>query len=197
MFQNKKIIGVTGGIGSGKSTACTIFGEHGAYIIDADEVGHRALTRGQAAYNEVVDFFGDDILDEQSEINRKKLAEIVFTHAKKLEKLSRITHKYIKEDIAKEIEMCENSVVVLEAIALFESGAADMCDIVVAVSALRDIRIKRIMERDGLPEEKVILRMDSQKDDEYFEQNADFVLRTDKSIAELHEDAKKLWGLIS
>ena len=193
MTQNKKVIGVTGGIGSGKSTICEYFGKLGAYILDADKVGHNVLMRGQEAHNEVFNFFGKDILDERGEINRHKLAEIVFADAQKLDALEQITHKYIKQDIAKEIEICENSVVVLEAIALCESGSADMCDVIVAVRAPRELRISRIMTRDNLSEEKAMARVNSQKADEYYVQQATFVLNTDKSIEDVREDVRQLW----
>ncbi|MDD3766810.1 MAG: dephospho-CoA kinase [Eubacteriales bacterium] len=173
------VIGVTGGSGSGKSFFCKEAKKLGFHIIDADGIGHKVLLRGNPAYDEVVGFFGKEILSENGEINRKRLGEIVFSSKDKLQKLNSITHFRISEKIDEIIQENKDKNILIDAALLFESGMDAKCDKVIAILAPKDVRIKRIMERDGLIYEKALKRINSQSSDEFYRLRADFVLQND------------------
>jgi dephospho-CoA kinase len=173
------VIGVTGGSGSGKSFFCKEAKKLGFHIIDADGIGHKVLLRGNPAYDEVVGFFGKEILSENDEINRKRLGEIVFSSKDKLQKLNSITHFRISEKIDEIIQENKDKNILIDAALLFESGMDAKCDKVIAILAPKDVRIKRIMERDGLIYEKALKRINSQSSDEFYRLRADFVLQND------------------
>lgn len=170
------IIGLTGGSGSGKTTFCELLAERGVYVINADKVARRVVEPGKPALDEVVREFGTDILFEDGTLNRKKLGGIVFSDKEKLELLNKITHKYIAEEIKREIETVKEDIVVIDAPALIESGTIHWCDYVIALVADRQVRISRIMKRDGLTREEAQARIDSQRSDSEYTQYADIVL---------------------
>ncbi|MBR1736403.1 MAG: dephospho-CoA kinase [Firmicutes bacterium] len=165
-MQNKTtVIGLTGTTGSGKSTAAAILKNHGAYIIDADKVAHEIMKKGQQAYNEIVETFGTGILASDGEIERKKLAAIVFSDKEKLEKLNSITHKIIVKKIKDEAEEKKNrnyELIVIDAPLLIQTGLHKCCDSVWAVYADEETRIERIIKRDDIPREKALERIRNQ-----------------------------------
>lgn len=168
-----KIIGVTGGTGGGKTTVTKIMEHYGAQVVDADVIARNVVMPGTPALSEignVWDVVRDGVLD------RKALAKIVFTDEVQLHKLNTITHKYVIEEIKSQLEKCTVDIFVIDAIALFESGLSDLCDVTVAVIADRDVRCERIMARDNLTKSEAIMRMNAQKSDEFYIENADFVI---------------------
>ncbi len=168
-----KVIGVTGGSGGGKTTVTKIFKKNGAYVVDADVVAREVVSPGMPALLEIAsqwDVVRDGVLD------RKALAKIVFSDSQELHKLNRIVHKYVIDDIKSQLERCEKEVFVIDAIALFESGLADICDVTIAVIADKDLRCKRIMARDNLTRDEAMMRINAQMDDEFYIKNADFVI---------------------
>ena len=174
-----RIIGVTGGTGGGKTTITKIMEKYGAQICDADVVARKVVEPGQPALCEISGMWNvvhDGVLD------RKALAKIVFSDEKELHKLNGIVHKYVIEEIKKELAECRQNVFVIDAIALFESGLSDMCDATVAVIADKSIRCQRIMERDGLTYDEALLRINAQKNDEYYIENADFVIYNNNGV---------------
>ena len=163
-----KIIGLTGGTGSGKGFVSERLRARGAYVIDADEVAHKIIEKGKPAYDEIVGYFGREILDGNDEIIRKKLGGIVFSDRRKLDFLNSCTHKYINMEIIRMIDEAKNqnekySAVVIDAPLLAEAGLTDICDAVWVVYADSEVRVKRIMNRDSITEEQARNRIASQK----------------------------------
>jgi dephospho-CoA kinase len=191
-----KVIGVTGGIGSGKSTIAKILCDLGASIIDADKIAREITVKGQLIMEEIVGYFGTSVLDEEGELDRKKLSEIVFADSKKLEVLNCITHKYIADKIKDELNKLEEAkakIVVLDAPLPVENGFLDVVDESWVVVANRDIRIKRIMERSKISSEEALARIKMQKSDEEYLKIADEVINNDGSVEELEKSIAKLY----
>ncbi|MDQ2085271.1 dephospho-CoA kinase [Herbivorax sp. ANBcel31] len=186
-----RVIGITGGIGSGKSTASSILSRLGVKIIEADKISRYIMKKGYRAFDEVVDYFGDEILDKQGEIVRKRLADIVFKNEKKLEVLNNITHKYISKEIVKKIKKCdiEDSVVVDAAIPL-KNGFLDVSDEIWFITADIDIRIERVIERSNLTYGKVIDIIKMQPDDDYYYFISDITIYNNGNYNELEEKVK-------
>ncbi|MCX8130147.1 MAG: dephospho-CoA kinase [Clostridia bacterium] len=183
-----KVIGVTGGIGSGKSTVTKILSDFGAEVIDADIIAWKIVEKGQEALQEIVKHFGEEILTESGELNRKKLGNIVFSENDKLESLNRITHKYIIERIIDRINSLrasEAGLVVVDAAIPFRHGFLDVVQEVWVVIADMELRIKRVMDRNGLTYNEVHDRIMSQKSDEEYMKLADKVIINNGSAEDL------------
>ncbi len=174
-----KLIAVTGGIGAGKSVVSKEFKKLGAYVLDADKVSHEIMMPGGSAYNEVIKEFGEEILFPDKSINRKMLGDIVFADNDKLNKLNKIMHSRIYSEIEKRIEKSEAEVVCLEIPLLFTTECPIDLDMKIAVIAPRDIKIARVMVRDGALREQVLSRMEKQLKDEEFSALADVVINND------------------
>lgn len=192
-----RVIGVTGGIGSGKSTVSRILRDLGAKIVDADKIARKIVVKGGEPLKEIVNYFGSEILDEDGELNRKKLAEIVFNKPEKLQVLNNITHGYIAEEIVKTVDClkAENAadIIVIDAAIPIEHGFIDQCDEIWVVTASRETRVSRIMERNGLTREEAERRIDSQQSDEAYIRLADEIIVNEGSIEELENHIAKLF----
>lgn len=173
-----KIIGLTGGTGSGKGFVSERLKARKAYVIDADAVAHEIIEKGRPAYKEIVDYFGNEILDENGNIFRRKLGNIVFSDRDKLAFLNSCTHKYINMEIMRIIEEVKPqtnvySAIIIDAPLLAEAGLVDICDDIWVVYADSEVRVKRIMERDSISEEQARNRIASQRSwEEYKELGA-------------------------
>ncbi len=168
-----KIIGITGGIGSGKSTLCAQLKKLGAQIIDADLISREITQKGSPALLEIAETFGQEVINIAGELERKKLGNIVFNDPEKLKKLNQITHKYIFEEMEKQLKATTASVVVLDVPLLFQCDFPIKCDLTVAVLADREVRIRRIMDRDGVDRNVALLRMERQLKDSDYKRMAD------------------------
>ena len=181
-----RVIGLTGGTGSGKGVISKILEEKGAFIIDADSIAHDIILKERPAYNELVVFFGESIVGNDGEIIRKKLGEIVFSNGKeKLEFLNKCTHKYIYDEIKKKIDEAEKkgiSVVVIDAPLLLEGDFKDLCSEIWAVYADEDVRLKRIMTRDGIDKEHALRRINAQRTWGNYKKWADIVIDNSEDI---------------
>lgn len=160
------IIGLTGGSGAGKSKISTWFKEHGYKVIDGDRLSRDLCKKGQPTLKKIIDIFGEEYLSDDGELNRKKLGGLVFTDAKALKILESITHSAITEAVKKEIEGVSRAII--EGAALHETEIPDLCDFCLFVFCPMEIRLKRIMERDGLSEEYARNRLSAQKPDSYY-----------------------------
>jgi dephospho-CoA kinase len=192
-----KVIGLTGGIGSGKSTVSRILSGLGAKIIDADLVSREIMSKGQEAYNEIVGYFGENILDERGEIDRKRLGLIVFEDAQKLKKLNEITHPKIIEKIKAMIMEAKKEnykVIVVDAALLIETGLYQMMDEIWMVVVDIETQIKRIMKRDGFSYEEALKRIRSQMPLEEKIKYADFIINNSKTLEKTEEQVKLLWS---
>ncbi len=162
-----RIIGLTGGSGSGKSYIAAMLLEQGFYVIDADKIAKNVLEKNTAPYYEAVEYFGGEILNTDKTINRKSLANIIFTNPKKRLKLEQITHKHIKEEIRRQIKCIANEpgsykYIVIDAALLIQSGMHKETDEVWLVHAPFKTRVARICRRDGITEEQAVLRLRAQ-----------------------------------
>lgn len=184
---------MTGGIGSGKSCVLNEFKALGADIIDADEVSHFLMMRGEAAYNKTVESFGNTILDKDGEIDRKKLAAVVFADKNKLALLNSITHTLIYAEIKRRIEGSAADVVCVEVPLLFNSENPIDFDIKITVSADTDIRIGRVMNRDGMTEKEVVERMNRQLSDSEMRRLADCVIENNGDMKALKRRVKEVY----
>lgn len=182
-----KVIGVVGGMGVGKTTIVSLFKERNKiYVISGDEIGHKILRKDGRAYYSVIEAFGPLILDNNHEISRKKLGQIVFHDEAKLSLLNKITHPIIYDEIKKEIESTKSTneydFIIVDAALLFEIGLDKLTDIIIGVYAEDSIRIKRIMQRDLFTEEEAKRRIKSQKKWEEYNKIPDYVIDTSFSI---------------
>lgn len=171
-----KILGITGGSGTGKTTVSKLFAEKGFYIIDADIVAREIVEPGKPALSEIEAFFGKSVIKEDKTLDRKALAGIVFTDSEKLKRLNEITHKYITESIEEKLEKYSGEWAVIDAAVLLESGLGEKCDKILSVVADFDVRKKRIIARDSLSEKQATDRLNSQKGKEFYIENSDFVI---------------------
>lgn len=173
MTQSKRTVGITGGSGCGKSHICALLAARGMTAIDCDAIAREVMAPGHACLSETAEAFGGDIL-ENGILNRKKLAQLVFSDKKKLDELNRITHKYILADIYNRIEQAESRTILIDGAVLIESGI--VCDKMIGVLADRAVRKERIMERDGLSAEEAERRINAQQPDSFYLENCDFVI---------------------
>lgn len=163
-----RIIGLTGGTGSGKGFVSSMLKKRSAYVMDTDMIAHEIIEKGKPAYKELVDYFGEGILDENGEIIRRKLGDIVFSDKDKLAFLNACTHKYITMEIMRIIDDIspktdKYTAIIIDAPLLAEAGLTKICDDIWVVYADSEVRVKRIMERESITEEQARKRIASQK----------------------------------
>ena len=184
------VVGLTGGIGSGKSTILNYFREHGYPCFESDEVGKKLL---EVELKEtVLNLFGEEVYNTKGILDRKVLSKKVFSNSKLLETLNNIVHPAVNETFEKFKNKYQDfPIIVKEAAILIESGSYKSCDIVVLVKAPLDERIKRIVTRDSVNVSEVVARINNQWDDKKKEKYADYVIEN-ISLVETHEKVKNL-----
>ncbi len=192
-------IGVTGGIGSGKSTICKIFEVLGIPVYYADERARILIltdTRIRKGYKTL---FGENVY-KNGQLDRKLVADRIFSDRTLLEKVNRLVHPVVREDFLQWTERQEATYVVEEAAVLLERGGQDLLDRVIVVSAPESLRVKRVVQRDGIHEEKVKERMKNQWTDRQRRRFADYeVLADDRhlevpQVLQIHAELEKIWG---
>ena len=184
-----KRIGLTGGIGAGKSTAAKRFRELGVLVLDADEISRASLKKGGACYSDVVALFGSEILTQDGEIDRKKLASIVFSDEEKRRQLNAIVHPYVIETMFSRAEEALNKsggIVVFEVPLLFESGMHEKMDRNIFVACTEEKRLKRIVVRDNTTRQAALARIRAQMSEEEKRLLADYILENDGTIEQLN-----------
>ena len=190
------VIGLTGSIGTGKSEAARLLEALGASVISADQVGHEAYTPNTEAWEQVVAGFGDGILQDDAEIDRRKLGDIVFSDAVQLDKLNKIMHPRMARMVADKIEVLRSEgvgVVVVEAALLFEAGWDSLVEEVWVTDSPEQIVIERLKARNGLSEEEARKRISSQMDRAERLERSDFVIDNSGDMAGLESAIKELW----
>jgi dephospho-CoA kinase len=184
------VVGLTGGIASGKSTVANMFKEMGIEVIDADIEARKAVEIGEAAYEQIVTYFGEGILNDDHTINRSKLAEIIFNDSVKRQKLNEIVHPDVRRRMNEKKEAAilrGDQVVVLDIPLLFESGLKHMVDVVLLVYVEKDVQLQRLMDRNLLTKEEALARIQSQMPIEDKRKLADKVINNNGTI----DDTKK------
>ena len=191
------LVGLTGGIGSGKSTFAALLAERGAHVIDADLLGREALQTGKPAWHSVVDQFGDEILAAGSmEIDRKRLAAIVFEDRDALAALNAIVHPVIFSGIADRLEELRagNGIVILDAALIVELGMVDSLDVTVVVIAEKARRTARLTRDRGMTEPEITARMAAQASEEELIERADVVVRNNGTLTDLVGEADRVYA---
>ena len=174
-----KIIGLTGLTGAGKSTVAQKLMAYGCYHIDADKVAREVINNNENVKNKLKERFGSDVINADGTTNRPLLASRAFADEESTNALNKITHPAVIEEIKSIIKNMEEvgyRGIIIDAIALFESGLDSLCDFNVTVVAPKEIRLERIIKRDNITEEKALERINAQKDESFFTSKADFVL---------------------
>jgi dephospho-CoA kinase len=190
-------LGLSGGIGSGKSTVAKILTDLGAVVIDADVIAREVLEPGQVGYENTILTFGESVLSESGSIDRKKLAEMVFQNPDQLAKLEAIIHPAVIDRVAQIREsLPDTSIVVYDTPLMFEKQLQSQFDKVLIVTADIESRRSRLLER-GLELNDINARMANQATDEQRESIADFVIQNNGSLAQLQEQVAKLWQQIT
>ena len=190
------VIGLTGGIGSGKSEVSRMLKEFGAEIIDADRVGHEAYLPNTETYDKVVAEFGDDILQTDGAIDRKKLGARIFAEPEARERLNAIVHPRMYAMVEERIQrLREQSVtaVVLDAAILIEAGWDSLVDEVWVVAAPEEMVVQRIGQRNGLPAEQVRQRIRAQIASEERARHAAVVIDNNQGLDELSAQVQEVW----
>ena len=193
------VVGLTGGIGAGKSTFAALLAERGAQVIDADQLGRDALKPGQPAWHSVVAQFGDEVLVPSTmEVDRKRLAEIVFNDREKLAALNAIVHPVILKGIADSLERLHatDAVVVLDAALIVEMGLVDALDVTIVVTANRTQRESRLQRSRGMSPGDIAARISSQATEEERLERADVVVRNSGTLDDLSTEADRVWALL-
>jgi len=177
--SNPLKVGVTGGIGSGKSVVCRIFTQLGIPVFWADQEAKRLMDQNPLIQERLKKWFGNDIYLSEVQLHRKKLAEIIFNDKIALEKVNDLVHPVVREEFRLWVQKQEAPYVVQEAAILFETGQESKFDHIVVATADLELRIQRVMNRDGIPREKVLERMKNQIPNEVKIRKADDVIICD------------------
>lgn len=192
------ILGLTGKTGAGKSMVCTLLKERGCYIIDGDKVAREILEVGSPVIEKLKVIFGEDIVKWGGEVDRKALAAKAFSSREETEKLNAVTHPVIREKVLEEIEVAkmeEYETCVIDAAALLECEIKNDCDYIAVVFAPVDVRLKRIIERDNMSVTDAKRRIDAQKEDEFYLENADIIIIND-GVSDFDSEIGKLYRFI-
>jgi len=190
------VIGITGGIASGKSTISKFLEGMGAYIIDADEIGREVVQKGEKAYNEIVRYFGSDVLLNSGEINRKKLGNIVFSEPEELKVLNDITHPEIVKRISEKIDDLKKAgvkAIIIDAAILIEMGLNKYCDKIWFIQTNKETQLSRLMERDRFDSKNAQNRIKRQHGNEKNIAFADVIINNDKPLEKIREEVKEIW----
>ena len=188
-----KIIGVTGTSGAGKTTICILLKEkYDACIIDADEIARRLSKKGSIYLQSIVEYFGEEILDDDGELKRSELASLIYENDEKRQGLNRLTFMYVVQEIKNKInELVDKSLIVIDAPLLFESKLDQICDFVIGVTATEEKKIQRICERDHISDEMAKKRLAIQITEDEIQQKADFVIENNGDVEVLKRELEK------
>ena len=190
-----KILGLTGGSGTGKSAACTAFARLGCGVIDADATYRTLCDTCEPMLKEIQNVFGD-VFSTDRKLDRKKIGTIVFADTQKLQQLNAITHPYSRQAARDAFAAYSKRgclLCIYDAPVLFEGQMETLCDKTCAVLAARNTRIARIVARDAITEEYAALRIDAQKDDAFYRERCDYVVQNDADLDTLYTQVRKIY----
>ena len=193
------IIGLTGGIVSGKSTVALMFKDLGAKIVDADKLGHSVILPHEPAWEKIVKIFGKDVLQNDLTIDREKLGKIVFANQSLLKKLNDITHPEITKIIKKEIDSVKNKtynqkkILIIDAALIYEAKIDRLMDKIIVVYIDEDEQIKRLIKRNNLSKDEALQRIKSQMPMKEKVKMADYVIDNSNSLDKTKKQVEKIW----
>ena len=186
----KEIIGLTGPTGAGKSSLTAVANEYGYTVIDCDKYARKAVEKGTNGLFALIKVFSSDILNEDETLNRAALAKKAFSSKENTELLNKTLLPYIAELVNKDIQNKQK--ILLDAPTLFESGMDRLCTKTVGVLAQKELRLKRIMERDGIDEQSATLRINAGKSDDFYKQNSDYIIVNNGDLSKVLNDFKNI-----
>ena len=189
------IIGITGNSGSGKSTICSILQKKWGYkIIDADKIAKQLARKGTEYLKQIEKTFGSDILTIEGELDRKKLASIIYYQEEKRKILNQLTYEYVGKEIYIILKkVAKEEKVAMDVPLLFESGLNYFCDITIGMVSEEKIKIERICKRDGISKQEAIARIGTQKTDDFLRQHCDYIIEnTTEDETNLMERLKEI-----
>lgn len=187
------IIGITGGTGCGKTTLLNCVRERGGLVLDCDEIYHELLRTDGELLSAIGERFPGTV--EDGVLRRKKLGNIVFSDEKALNDLNEITHGAVKREVLRRLAGWDG-LAAIDAIALFEGGLAELCDVTVAVTAPEEARVARLMAREGISEEYALSRIRAQKGEDFFREKCGYVLENQGTMAEFQEKCREFLSRI-
>ncbi len=193
----KYIIGLTGNIATGKSVVRRMLEHLGAYTIDADSLGHRAIAKGAPGYQPVLDLFGKWIIGKDGEIDRSRLAGLVFRDPVALEQLEDIVHPLVEQAVDIFIRRARQKVVVVEAIKLLESGLKTSCNTIWVTYAPENIQVERLMRKRGMSREQALERIHAQLPQSEKIAAAAVVIRNSGSYDDLWKQVSEAWKQVA
>ena len=180
------VLGITGGTGCGKTTLLKAFESIGGFVMDCDRIYHRLLLQDASLLTAIGNRFPGCV--ENGKLARKKLADIVFNDPAALEDLNTITHGAVKKEVLRQLEYIPGGVpIAIDAIALFDGGLAEVCDVTVAVTAPENVRVQRLTARDNITEAQALQRIRAQKEASYFAKKCDHILENNSTQADFQE----------
>ena len=197
--QNKKrlILGITGSFGSGKTTVAKMFASHGARLIDADKIAHNVIKPGNIAYKRIITDFGKNILNKNKEINRGKLARIVFNNRKLLNRLNNIVHPQVIRIIRKQIETSKSKLIILDVPLLIEAGLKTIVDKIIVVKITGKEQIERAKFKTSLSRVDILKRIRSQVSQNVKLRFGNFIIDNSGTIKETRKQVmqirRQLW----
>ena len=194
------LIGITGGIACGKTEVTNIFREKGAVVLSGDRIGKAVVEKNRRILKELVRTFGHEILNKKGGLNRRRLGEIAFASQKSKEKLNRMVHPYLLNELRRKIEGLgkkhHRGMVVIDAALIVEWGLQKELDYLIFVQSKREDKIKRLREMKGYSRREALDRINSQLPETTKRKLADFIIKNDKGLTELKEKANRVWEKI-
>ena len=194
-MRDHLMIGLTGPTGAGKSTVSGFFGEYGFKIVNADKIAREIMEPNGVCVRQLVYAFGKSILAPDGSLNRRALAMKAFSSRENTQTLNDITHPQI---FLRTLKLCREYIdrgerkIIFDAPVLFESNSDLMCDAVVSVTAPKEVRISRLMQRDRLPREEIERRISAQKDNAFYESRSDFTIDGSQDIAQVRSQVQSI-----
>ena len=185
-------VGLTGGIGSGKTTVAELFRQRGVTVIDADDIAHALIEPGQPGYNAVLEYFGRDIAGESGTLDRKRMRQLVFSNPEKRQALESILHPLVYNEIQDRIATIDSAYCIIAIPLLLETGGGRYVDRVLAVDCNEEDQIQRAMARDNTDRDDIMSIMATQVTRERRLAEADDIIRNDRDISHLVQQVAEL-----
>lgn len=192
--MKKIFIGLTGQTGAGKSTVCEMAKELSCRVINADKVAREVMGKNSECLKRLAEFFGSDIILSDGSCNRKLLAKRAFSSRENTDILNSITHPAIIARVREYIDIYskESDIIIFDAPQLFESGGDKICDKIIAVLAPIEVRLERIMNRDGISKEDALLRINAQYGEDFFKSKSDYIIDGSQTVEQVKNQFKKI-----